>query len=41
VLLAGLAWVSGWASTACWANFQVRNFRPGPVAGRVVLAGRA
>jgi len=27
VLLVGLAWVSGWASATCWANFQVRNFQ--------------
>jgi len=27
VLLAGLAWVSGWASATRWANFQVRNFQ--------------
>jgi len=27
VLLAGLAWVRGWASATRWANFEVRNFQ--------------
>jgi len=40
VLLAGLAWASGWASATRWANFQVRNFQTWTSGWRVVLAGR-